>query len=145
MRTDIATLSDWPALRRLVEKAHSENPQLPLHAMLHTGRRAVASGEVLYVEAADRTIVGYIMFEQYVLPDTHEVVLIERMLYILPDHRNNGSGKALLETLEYYGRAHAMTAILAGASLNCNEAARTMYEGLGFKTTYSFRKDLHNV
>jgi hypothetical protein len=99
---------------------------------------AVDAGDVLFY--TQRSIPrAFIQFVDVVLPDTDEHVLIERMLY---SPRSGFAARGLINALELEGMERGCAAVLAGSSLNNNEAARRLYEASGYKTNFTFRKDL---
>lgn len=105
--------------------------------------QALADGDVLLCWY-DSEVVGFVGFTECVLPDTTERVVVERFLYVAEIFRGreyNVAGK-LLEALELVGRFRKVDAILAGSSLHSNAHARRLYERHGFKTNYTFRKEL---
>lgn len=105
---------------------------------------ALKAGWVLVGYDNENKPIGFLQFILGHLPDTMEYVCMERMLYVDPHHRG-AMAHRLIKKLEEVATAHNCVAILAGSSLGHNETARRLYEFFGFKTNYSFRKELPDV
>lgn len=90
-------------------------------------------------------VVGFLGYVQATMPDTREYILMERYLYVREANRGSLAAARLIKALVDEGARRECQAVLAGSSLNCNETARRLYEGLGFKTNYTFRKELQCV
>lgn len=104
-----------------------------------TIRPALQEGRVLLTHSQGRPV-GFLQFVDVILPDTNEHVLVERMLYVKSGYARQAL--ALIKAFENEGVQRGCCAVLAGSSLNSNEAARRLYEHVGFKTNYTFRKDI---
>ena len=93
---------------------------------------------------------GFLCFERHREPDTGRMLWIERMLWVDPEWRSMGMAQNLLlhwqeravEVSNFYGEPIILH---AGATLPNPEAARHVYEGSGFRTTYAFQKEINNV
>ena len=93
---------------------------------------------------------GFLCFERHREPDTNRRLWIERMLWVDPEWRSMGMAQNLLlhwqeravEVSNFYGEPIILH---AGATLPNPEAARHVYEGSGFRTTYAFQKEINNV
>lgn len=104
----------------------------------HTVIPALEAGNVLFYVRDDKPL-GFLQFVDVELPDTNEHVLIERMLY---SPHSSFAARALINAFEFEGLERGCKAVLAGSSLNNNEAARRLYEASGYKTNFTFRKEL---
>lgn len=102
---------------------------------------AIEAGEVIVVEH-NEIPTAFLVFQQATLPDTGEQVLVERMLYA---PRRAANAIRLMHHLEIIARAKKCTSILSGASLYGKEAARRIYERMGFQTNYTFKKEVQHV
>lgn len=90
----------------------------------------------------DGVPVGYFAFLTCILPDTKEFVMIERMLYVCKSHRGGTTAMRLVAFAENYAKEWKCDAVLAGSSLHENALARKLYEKRGYKTNFTFRKDI---
>jgi GNAT superfamily N-acetyltransferase len=129
-----ATAADTLAISRLI-RALAEYEKLPHEIALDDGRlrehlfgpRPVA--EVLLAEEADE-VVGYALFFPVYSTFTAQPALFLEDLFVLPEHRGRGHGKALLAALARlavergYGR-------LEWSVLDWNEPAIRFYRALG--------------
>jgi ribosomal protein S18 acetylase RimI-like enzyme len=73
--------------------------------------------------------VAQLRFREYLLTGKPMVYLEE--LYVVPDRRGEGHGRALMEAAFAVARAHGATTIELGTASN-DTAARGLYESLGF-------------
>lgn len=127
-----------PALINLWQRAELDTG---LNISLGVYRRAVKAGNVI-LSFSGSLPVAFIVFQEAVIPDTQEHVLMERMLFVDKDVRGKHHADALVACLEDTAKMLGCAAILAGSSLNSNALAKRLYERNGFKTNYTFRKDI---
>lgn len=86
--------------------------------------------------------IGFFAYHITTIPDTGEKVLIERMLYVAEAYRRGRTAIKLIMEAERFATLQGCSAVLAGSSLNNNQAAVKLYDWLGYKTNYTFRKEL---
>ena len=65
--------------------------------------------------------------------ETSPVAFLEG-IYVLPDHRRAGAGRALAAAAERWGRAHGCRELASDALLE-NDASRGFHAGAGFEET----------
>ena len=103
----------------------------------------VSQGNALYIEHTSFGHVhAFLGFNISTHPYTGEKLMMELMLYVDKAYRGLGHAEALVAMLEKLARLHDCDAVVAGSSLNSNAHAKRLYSGLGFKTNYTFRKEL---
>jgi ribosomal protein S18 acetylase RimI-like enzyme len=102
----------------------------------------VKRGGALYIDGFNGHIQAFLGFNISTHPYTGEKLMMELMLYVDKEYRGLGHAEALVDMLEQLARAHTCDAVVAGSSLNSNAHAKRLYSGLGFKTNYTFRKEL---
>lgn len=107
-----------------------------------TIRPAIEAGNVLFYHGPLGKLYGFMHFIEAHLPDTNEHVLLERMLYC---PTSSFAARSLINQFELEGLHRGCDAVLAGSSLDDNEAARRLYQASGWKTNYAFRKDIKHV
>lgn len=139
----LSTEADTPACKDIIEEA-GHDTGLP-DRWSECTKDALAEGNVLLAVEPFGDVIGYFAFVITSNPDTLERVMVERMLYVSKAHRGSTCAVRLLNAAEYHAKTKDCDAILAGSSLNCNDLARRLYEARGFKTNYTFRKDIHYV
>lgn len=103
---------------------------------------AINAGNVLVSYSDAGVPNGFLQFIEVRLPDTNEHVLMERILY----QEAKGFSRVafnLLKSFETVAKERGARAILAGSCLNHNEVTKRLYEANGFKTNYSFRKEIN--
>lgn len=88
---------------------------------------------------------GFLLFNEAKDPDTGKLFFIERMLWVRPTFRNGRVSARLLRDWEELARKRGNVTLCAGASLPNPENARAAYERAGFRTTFSFQKEITNV
>lgn len=88
------------------------------------------------------TPIGLVAFDEARLPNEDTTVLIERALYVKPAYREEGVANSLVEALEQRARDLGCSAVLTGSSVGPHEPVIALYEGMGYTTNYTFRKEL---
>ena len=108
---------------------------------------ALAGGQCIIARRDDGTPMGFVFFLSAQMPFTLRTAVVEQLLFVHENYRGSTLKVAdgLLHMLERVAREEGAQDIFAGSSLNHNEAARRVYERAGFKTTYSFKKDITDV
>ena len=101
----------------------------------------IQNNEALLYMSVTGALIGGVGYTTGRLPPSDNICLVERLLYTRPGSTGLVAMR-LLQGLEKQARWLGCDTILAGSSLNHNEATRRLYEHAGFKTNYSFRKDL---
>lgn len=125
--------------RAFVEMIASQEDLTPfqvsdMHLCLSAGQALLAF--------EDGEIIGGIGYTHGTCPRTCTRCVIERMVYVRPEHRSSGLASYLVQLLEEHARDIGASVIYAGSSLSNHETTKRLYEAAGFTTTYSFRKEL---
>lgn len=116
-----------PDLPPGAEMAHAWREHLLHHCTAPRGQ--------IYVAAHDQTLAGYIAIIDDVPPagadDEQAPYTYINDLVVLPEYRQQGLGRALLEQAETYARARGATQLRLRA-LSKNQPAARLYRTLGF-------------
>lgn len=85
---------------------------------------------VLVAENASGKVVGYCSYGPF-RPWPAYLYTVENAIYVAPDRRGKGVGKALLASLLEIARQRGLHTVVAGITAE-NEASLRLHEGLGF-------------
>lgn len=100
-------------------------------------------GRLITHHHEDGTIIGFLLFVRSTDQDTGTDFWIERMLWVDSDYRGERVGSRMVDTwVQRASRSHRRVTLHAGASLGNPEVAKSIYEALGFRTTYAFQKEI---
>lgn len=112
-----------------------------------TVQPAIDAGRVLiHYSLHSKEPVGFLQWVEVADPDTHEVMWIERMLWVRPEARGTTAAAWLISKWKHRARrAGSPISLVAGASIADPEIARRLYQGLGFNVTYGFKKRMNDV
>ena len=100
-------------------------------------------GRLIIEKNADGKIIGFLLFVRASDEDTGTDFWIERMLWVDPEYRGERIGSRMLDTwVQRASRYSRRITLHAGASLDDNHIAKSIYEAQGFKTTYAFQKEI---
>lgn len=139
MITRTTTTDDHDLCNKIASKAIAEL-DLPCE-WVDSIDNAINFGAVL-ICTDNIEVVGFIVYLVTFHPDTKEKIAVERLLYVDPVHRGTRVAESLVNALEELARSEQCTAVHAGSSLHSNAHSRRLYERCGFKTNYTFRKEI---
>lgn len=128
-------------LRDVWERATADTGiQVDFHRVFEAAYR---DGRLVTHHHEDGTVIGFLLFVRSTDQDTGMTYWIERMLWVDPKHRGERVGSRLLDIwVQRALRSEYKVTLHAGASLDNPEIAKSIYEAQGFKTTYSFQKEI---
>jgi ribosomal protein S18 acetylase RimI-like enzyme len=123
---------DAPAVARLLHDFNTEfgDPTPGLEALTARVRQLLAEGEMTVFLGGDGPAgLALVRFRCSLWTDGLDAYLEE--LYVAPDHRGRGLGRALLETAMEEARREGATRMELGTSVD-DKAAIALYESCGF-------------
>lgn len=128
----VATVTDTAEIGRLLHRFQGEYASFTPGAEVLAQRAAAhlssgASGFVL--AGAPDAGVAQLRFREYLI--TGEIVCTLEELYVAPEHRRHGHGRAIMDTAFRIARQHAATSMELNTSAD-DTAARAFYTELGF-------------
>ncbi len=127
-----AEVADAEAVGRLLDDFNSEfeEPTPGPYALAERVRQLLAGGETkILLGGSGPNGVAVLRFRAAIFEEALECYLAE--LYVVPDHRGEGLGRALMEAAMEVARGAGATHMDLGTSED-DVAARGLYESLGF-------------
>lgn len=100
----------------------------------------IEAGNII-LASEDGEYIGFLAFIPFTEPATEEMLWIERMVWVAPEHRGKAVGEELVDAWQICAEEAGVDALLAGSSLG-SPAAEPLYKSAGFRVTHQFRKDL---